>query len=114
METIKKYEIDYGFGRATLYTPFENWEQRFRTLAGCCFGIRKSILFVELIKSSQADEEYFSKKKERFEHERLEFNGDIYIWRKDGARKMLAPFKDKRWDKYYCGICVVPSTDQKK
>ena len=36
--------------------------------------------------------------------ERLEFNGDVYVWREDGARKMIAPLwaADKEWNMDYC------------
>ena len=77
-----KYKINYGFGIATLYTPSENWSERFYKLAGQCFGIRKSIMFAHLISSSEdkpnnmLDEEY----------ERLEHNGDIIVWNKNGEK----------------------------
>lgn len=92
-----KYTIDYGCGVAVLYTPYD-CEERFYILAETCFGIRKSILKFEILKAEDVDCDDF---------ERLEFNGDIYIWREDGARKMLMPDwgSDKDWDTYYCKRC---------
>lgn len=42
---MKKYEINYGWGVADLYSPVEKEEaiSRFFKLADQCFGIRKSI-----------------------------------------------------------------------
>lgn len=90
---MKKYTIDYGFGRAYLYTPYPNPEVRFLVLADTCFGIRKSIMCVEILK-----EEPFEK--DPMWDEKLAFNGDAYIWRKDGARKMIEPdwAADEDWD----------------
>lgn len=45
-----KYTIDYGFGEATLYTPYDA-KERFYTLAGTCFGIRKSIMHCVILKA---------------------------------------------------------------
>lgn len=94
-----KYLINYGGGIATLYTPEADWKSRFTELAGSCWGIRKSILCVELM--GRSDEEPTDKQPE--EHERLDF-GDVYIWRRDGARKMIEPemFADEDWDESYC------------
>ena len=64
-----KYTINYGFGTAILYTPY-NCEERFYTLANTCFGIRKSIMCCEIVKSEDVACNNF---------ERLEFNGDIYV-----------------------------------
>ena len=89
-----KYEIDYGYGKATLYTDNNDWESRFYELASVCFGIRKSIAYVKLISSSQDG----PLNKYQDEYERLEFYGDVYIFRKDGARKMVKPFEDEEWD----------------
>jgi hypothetical protein len=49
---VNIYKIDYGSGLAFLYTPHEDWESRFYTLAGQCFGIRKSILKTELLSTT--------------------------------------------------------------
>ena len=89
-----KYTINYGFGKAILYTPYDA-EERFYTLANTCFGIRKSIMYCEIIKTEDVSCEDF---------ERLEFNGDVYVWREDGARKMIEPdfMSDADWDTYYC------------
>lgn len=94
-----KYEIDYGYGTAILYTENNDWKKRFFELAGTCFGIRKSIGYVKLINESEED----APDKYPDEYERLEFGGkmaDMYIWRKDGARKMVRPldFADEEWD----------------
>lgn len=90
-----KYTINYGFGTAVLYTPY-SCEERFYTLANTCFGIRKSIAGCNVIKTEDINCEDF---------ERLEFNGDVYIWREDGARKMIEPYLDDEWDTFYCEEC---------
>lgn len=92
-----KYTINYGCGIATLYTPHDP-EKRFNTLANTCFGIRKSILCFEILKTEDMP-------CPAPDYERLEFSGDVYIWRKDGARKMLAPYPDDEWDTDYCDEC---------
>ena len=83
-----KYTIDYGFGKAYLYTPF-NAEERFYTLANTCFGIRKCIAKCEILKIEDVETEYF---------ERLEFNGDVYVWNEYGQRKMIEPYLDEEWE----------------
>lgn len=93
---MKKYKIDYGFGTAYLYTSYKDYEDRFYTLANTCFGIRKNIMYCELIDVKDTNCTDF---------ERLEFGGDVYVWREDGARKMLSPFLDEEWDMYYCDEC---------
>lgn len=98
MERCRKYIIDYGFGAATLYTPGDP-EERFYTLANTCFGIRKSIACCNIIAAAE-------KTPPAPAYERLEFNGDVYIWREDGARKMLAPYPDEEWDTDYCQECA--------
>lgn len=92
-----KYTIDYGFGIAILYTPYD-CKSRFYTLAGTCFGIRKSIEYCNVIKTEDVKCDDF---------ERLEFNGDAYVWDKDGRRKMVEPdwAADEDWDDYYCEEC---------
>ena len=92
-----KYTINYGFGKAVLYTPYD-CESRFYTLANTCFGIRKSIMGCSIIKKEDVECSDF---------ERLEFNGDVYVWREDGARKMIEPewAADEDWDDYYCDEC---------
>ena len=105
---MKKYEIDYGGGFATLYTPSVDWENRFLALAGVCFGIRKSIMKVDLLCESVVEPgDDYSKRKQEDEYERLEFCGDAYIWREDGARKMVSPteFADEEWDTSFCQEC---------
>lgn len=89
-----KYTIDYGFGEAILYTPYDG-KERFYALAGTCFGIRKSIMHCVILRAEEIPCEDF---------ERLEFNGDVYVWREDGARKMIAPLwaADKEWNMDYC------------
>ena len=89
-----KYTIDYGFGEATLYTPYDA-KERFYALANTCFGIRKSIMHCVILKAEDIPCEDF---------ERLEFYGDVYVWREDGARKMVAPLwaADKEWDMDDC------------
>ena len=77
-----KYVINYGCGRATLYTPHENWEERFMELASQCFGIRKSIMCTELISESK---EFYPHPLDG-EYERLEHNGDVIVWNADGEK----------------------------
>ena len=100
---MKKYRIDYGFGIATLYTPYKYPDVRFCTLANTCFGIRKSIAKVEITRSEEVVMPESTEWNERLEfnwNERLEFNGDVYIWREDGSRKMIAPdwAADEDWE----------------
>ena len=101
---MKKYTIYYGFGTAILYTPHDP-EKRFSTLAGTCFGIRKSIMCckVNKVEESVCDD-----------YERLEFNGDVYVWREDGARKMIEPdwMADDEWNTDYCDICKWKGTQE--
>ena len=92
-----KYTIWYGFGDAVLYTQGDP-KERFYTLANTCFGIRKSIACCNVTKKEAVPCPNPG-------CERLEFNGDIYIWREDGARKMLEPYPDEEWDTYYCEEC---------
>ena len=77
-----KYKIDYGFGIAPLYTPSENWDERFYKLAGQCFGIRKSIMFADLISSNEDKPNNMLDG----EYERLEHNGDVIVWNKNGEK----------------------------
>ena len=79
---MNKYTIDYEYGVARLYTPSEDWENRFDDLASQCFGIRKSIGDVKLIekeKEQPHDKIYF-------EYERLEHSGDTIIWNEKGEK----------------------------
>ncbi len=93
-----KYTIDYGYGKAILYTPYDCPEKRFYTLADTCFGIRKSIMGCTIIKAETKACEDF---------ERLEFNGDVYVWNEDGARKMIEPSwaADDDFDTVFCEKC---------
>ena len=77
-----KYKINYGFGIATLYTTSENWSERFYKLAGQCFGIRKSIMFAHLISSCEDKPSNMLDG----EYERLEHNGDVIVWNKNGEK----------------------------
>lgn len=74
-----KYTIDYGFGEATLYTPYAA-KERFYALAGTCFGIRKSIMHCVILRAEEIPCEDF---------ERLEFNGDVYVWREAVREKIM-------------------------
>lgn len=109
MESMTRNIISYGFGKAVLYTPYSDIESRFMALAGTCFGIRKSIAGFWLINSEHGMPENI----EADEAERLEFNGDIYIWRADGARKMLEPWPDEEWDESYCEECCCKEEENK-
>ena len=99
-----KYTIDYGFGRAILYTPHDP-ETRFYALASTCFGIRKSIAYCRVLKAEDVPCPAPA-------YERLEFNGDVYIWREDGARKMLEPWPDEEWDTDYCEECCAKEANK--
>ena len=77
-----KYTIDYGHGKAELYTPSENWEGRFHVLASQCFGIRKSIAKAELIKQEDVQPKYLLVG----EYERLEHDGDLIVWNEEGNK----------------------------
>lgn len=77
-----KYTINYGLGVAKLYTPSKNWENRFYDLANQCFGIRKNILQVELV----AKEDTRPKLRYEGEYERLEHDGDLIVWDKEGNK----------------------------
>lgn len=94
---MMKYRIGYGFGIADLWTPYAP-EERFYTLAGTCFGIRKSIMYCDIHSVEEAPDEPY---------EKLSFSGDTYIWREDGARKMIESeyLADEDWDTDYCDIC---------
>ena len=98
---MTRYEIDYEFGRAMLYTPYPDWEKRFLTLAGTCFGIRKNIGQVKLLSVKEGFEPTCLG-----ECEALEAEGDSYIWREDGARRMISPFPDVIWDMAFCNKCA--------
>ena len=97
------YTIDYGFGTAVLYTAYDP-KERFYALANTCFGIRKSIAGCGVLKKEDVP-------CPTQDCERLEFNGDVYIWRTDGARKMLEPHLDDEWDDYYCDECKPPKEE---
>jgi hypothetical protein len=77
-----KYTIDYEYETAKLYTPSEDWESRFYDLANQCFGIRKSIGKVELKLKEDAKPSYLVEG----EYERLEHNGDVIVWNKEGEK----------------------------
>ena len=90
-----KYTINYGCGKAILYTPYD-CKQRFYTLANTCFGIRKNITCCNVVKVESTKCKDF---------ERLEFSGDIYVWDKYGRRKMIEPMTESEWDDSYCDEC---------
>lgn len=94
----KKYTINYGSGVAYLTTcvPFNQVEDRFLNLAYTCFGIRKNIMGVIIADFTKVEPSEF---------EKLEFDGDAYIWKADGSRKMIKPDEDMAWDTYYCSEC---------
>ena len=76
------YIIDYECGIAHLYTPYKDWESRFYELAFQCYGIRKSIGEVRLlVKTDEKPQDPIPG-----EFERLEHNGDLIIWNKDGEK----------------------------
>ena len=77
-----KFVIDYEYGRCNLYTPDENWENRFYELANQCFGIRKSIGEVRLISKENVNPPYLI----IGEYERLEYHGDLIVWDENGKK----------------------------
>ena len=101
----KRYEIAYGVGKAILYTPHD-CEKRFYTLVNTCFGIRKNIFCCNIISEKECECE---------DYERLEFSGDVYVWDKDGRRKMIAPewCKEEEWDDSYCEECKYKGEETK-
>lgn len=94
-----KYKIDYGYGTAVLYTPYDPVE-RFHTLANTCFGIRKCIMGCQIYGKEEKNCPPYN--------ERLEFYGDVYVWDHQGARKMLAPYPDEEWDLDLIEECAPP------
>lgn len=77
-----KYCINYGYGKAELYTPYRDWYSRFMELANQCYGIRKGIGLVQLMaKTMEKPQDPIPS-----EFERLEHNGDVIIWNKDGEK----------------------------
>lgn len=92
---LKKYRIDCGYGIVYLVTPYDP-EERFPVLANTCFGLRKSWERCDILDVSTVEED---------DYERLTWGGDEYIWRMDGARRMVTPFPDKEWDTDYCKKC---------
>ena len=83
------FRIDYEYGRAKLYTPYNEWEERFYELAEQCLGIRKSIGELTLLSKSIES----PKDKIPGEFERLEHNGDVIIWNAQGE-KIKSEFED--------------------
>lgn len=77
-----KYLIDYEYGTAELYTPSENWLQRFYDLASQCFGIRKSVGEVRLIEKTNEQPPYLL----QGEYERLCHDGDVIVWDSNGNK----------------------------
>lgn len=98
-EKIRLYYIRVNFYTLIkFYTPSNKPLERFYELASTCFGLRKSIYNAEIETSYDL---CFPFENDEI-IERLEYNGDIYIWRNDGARKMLEPYPDNDWDVSYC------------
>jgi len=77
-----RYLINYGNGNAYLYTPSEDWEDRFYTLAHQCFGIRKNIAYVVLEEKDNVKPRYLLVG----EYERLEHSGDMIVWNEQGEK----------------------------
>lgn len=80
--TMNRYEIDYQYGKAVLFTPSEDWESRFIHLAMQCFGIRKSIGRVKLI----SEQKCWPRFQLKDEYERLCHNGDVTVWNEAGEK----------------------------
>lgn len=97
---VTRYTIDYQYGIAHLYTPSPHWLSRFEALAHSCWGLRENIGEIRLL--SQCPVEYSQLP---YEYERLCADGDEYIWRRDGARRMLRPFPDIEWNETFCEKC---------
>lgn len=79
---MNRYEIDYQYGKAVLFTPSEDWESRFVHLAKQCFGIRKSIGNIKLISERQGGPTIMLEN----EYERLCHNGDVIVWNEAGEK----------------------------
>lgn len=103
-----KYIIDYGFGTAHFYTaydrkPDKEIHERFYELAGTCFGIRKSILYVNIM--SVTDEKPtvdIPGVVEQLEFAFTLFGGcDQYVWNEEGKRKMTSPYLDEEWEECF-------------
>jgi hypothetical protein len=78
-----KYTINYEYGVAQLFTPEDDWKNRFYTLASQCFGIRKSIGEVRLIsKENVSPTLLYVGEYERLEHS----GGDQIIWNASGEK----------------------------
>lgn len=106
----KKYTVNYGYGVATLVTPFD-FKERFEVLVNTCPEIAKRCSQAVIMRIEEVPEswEYFeslsffastenSDKKEHF----------LYAWREDGARKLIAPVWKlgwKEWNTHYCEVC---------
>lgn len=107
-----KYTVNYGYGVATLVTPFD-FKERFETLANVCPEIakRRSQAVVMRMEDVTDEWEHFESlgffapteswdKKEYF----------LYVWREDGARKLVTPVWKRgfdSWNERYCDICGV-------
>lgn len=98
-EEMTRYIIDFGFGVATLYTPSKHWAERFKALGPTCYTVEIGTLRL-------LSEKGGFKPTMWDEHERIEVNGNVYIWRVDGARRMLHPIPDFDWDERWCKTCA--------
>lgn len=84
---MMEHHIDYEYGKAILYSVVEPQKalSRFHTLAGDCFGIRKSIGETTLLasKPSALPTEY---KRYRTACEILMHHDDVIIWNFKGKK----------------------------
>lgn len=111
---IYRYTIEYGICNAYLYTNHENPKHRFNVLSSMCFGIRKNVLCCYIVRIEKVTlddvlKRYSNYNKEEYiksANEILSFNGDNYIWDKDGNRyyftSCVLPLDDKDWSDDYC------------
>lgn len=85
--TVQKYEIDYEYGEAEMWTPVppDQAEKRFYDLANQCFGIRKSIGRVYV---AHMGAESIPSPWGRFEgaYEMLTHHMDVIVWDANGEK----------------------------
>lgn len=92
--SLRKYRIYCGNLTADLITPFLP-EERFWVLLSSFSSRVPSVRFrVGSIEKCQKDD-----------YERMLIDGFEYIWRWDGARKMISPDESRFWATGFCKLC---------
>lgn len=102
-------KIDYGYGDAKFYTPYsvlafngeydyKAVEKRFRLLASTIYGMKVSKFHI-YAQGIDEDQKY----------EMIETKSFTYLWREDGARRLIKPYWKAidGWNTYYCNICNI-------